>query len=233
MKKIGFISVVILIVLPILAFADETTYTGCVNANSGVLKNVAIGEAPFRACPPPYIEIQWNETGPPGPTGPIGPTGPQGPIGLTGSDGELGPTGPQGPTGEPGPIGPTGPQGPTGPVGGGNGPLFCPVGFTEVNDNYCIETYPSDTDTSWLLANEICMEANARLCTAGEWIYACENAGDLGLFNIPQYLEWLDDLSSGGNANRLGVGAVRPLCYAGNSGSISFPPGRVRCCFTR
>jgi len=58
MKKVGLINLLILVILPALTFADETTYTGCLNAKSGVLKDVAMGQEPFRPCAPPYIRTK-------------------------------------------------------------------------------------------------------------------------------------------------------------------------------
>ena len=113
------------------------------------------------------------------------------------------------------------------------GPLDCPAGYTEVNDNYCIETNqnPGSPDT-WMGANKTCIEANTRLCSSGEWVYACDNAVSLGLNSLPG-LEWLGDLSNGGNANFLGAGAARPLCYGGSSALINSGGFNFRCCFDR
>ena len=119
------------------------------------------------------------------------------------------------------------------------GPLDCPDGYTEVNDKYCIETDQNQAGSqSWTGANSTCIAADARLCSAGEWVHACQNAGSLGLSNLPALLpnslEWLDDLSDGPKANRLGQTISNPSCTAGNGvGSITLDSSNFRCCFDR
>jgi hypothetical protein len=71
---------------------QSTTYTGCVNNGSGILRVLQPGES----CRSNETQISWNQTGPEGPAGPAGATGPQG---LPGQPGEKGDTGPAGPAG--------------------------------------------------------------------------------------------------------------------------------------
>jgi hypothetical protein len=118
------------------------------------------------------------------------------------------------------------------------GPLDCPDGYTEVNDNYCIETDQNPAgSTIWTTANSTCITANARLCSSGEWVHACQNSGSLGLINLPpspRGLEWLGDLSDGAKANRLGQSISSASCTAGNGvGSITLDNSNFRCCFER
>ena len=114
------------------------------------------------------------------------------------------------------------------------GPLDCPNGYAEVNDKYCIETDRNLAgSTIWTTANSACIAANVRLCSAGEWVHACENAASLGLSNLPGGLEWLGDLSSGGNANRLGQAVSSASCTAGSASSITLTNSNFRCCFER
>ncbi len=113
------------------------------------------------------------------------------------------------------------------------GPQPCPDGFVEVNADYCIEA-DQQSGATWVDANSDCITADARLCTAGEWIYACLNAGALSLNDLPPAdLEWLGDFASGPNANRLGESASGDSCTAGSSGSISSGEEEYRCCFSR
>lgn len=117
---------------------------------------------------------------------------------------------------------------------GAAGPLPCPDGFTEVNDKYCIETDQNQLGKkSWVDANSSCISNNTRLCTAGEWVHACLNAGTLGLNDLPSGNEWLGDLASGVSANRLGQSIVSPSCTAGGTGHISLDSFDFRCCFSR
>lgn len=61
-------------------------YTGCLNAASGHITNVAIGTAPRMDCVKPEVQITWNQTGPQGPQGIPGPQGPQGVQGEPGKN---------------------------------------------------------------------------------------------------------------------------------------------------
>jgi len=113
----------------------------------------------------------------------------------------------------------------------GNGPAECPGGFTELNENYCIQSLQDTSgEVSWDTANATCIAANNRLCTAGEWVYACQT---LFLTDLPSGLEWLDDLDGGPNANRLGQAVSSASCTAGSSGSITLVDSHFRCCFSR
>jgi hypothetical protein len=71
---------------------QSTTYTGCTNNGSGILRVLQPGES----CRSNETQISWNQTGPEGPAGPAGAMGPQG---LPGQPGEKGDTGPAGPAG--------------------------------------------------------------------------------------------------------------------------------------
>jgi hypothetical protein len=119
--------------------------------------------------------------------------------------------------------------------GGGGGPEPCPEGFAAINDKTCIEV-DRRAEATWVSANSVCMGINARLCTAAEWAYACLDATSLGLNDLPDQLEWLGDLASGANANRLGRKVTGPSCTAGSSGLIdgsTAPTEFFRCCFDR
>jgi hypothetical protein len=83
---------------------QSTTYTGCVNNGSGILRVIQPGET----CRNNETQITWSQTGPAGPEGPAGPAGmagPAGPAGATGQQGLPGLPGEKGDTGEAGPAG--------------------------------------------------------------------------------------------------------------------------------
>ncbi|MFI5203397.1 MAG: hypothetical protein ACHQF2_02785 [Flavobacteriales bacterium] len=69
----------------------------------------------------------------------------------------------------------------------------CPNGFTSMNEKYCIETNERVATFFWN-AVETCNSINARLCTWGEWYYACVNAG-MGLQSMTNNYEFIDDAS--------------------------------------
>jgi hypothetical protein len=101
--------------------ATNQAYTGCLL--NGSILNVAIGNAPSKACQNNAVQISWSQTGPTGVTGSTGPTGATGPQGLpgnngtNGADGATGATGLRGLPGINGTDGATGPKGDTGPAG--------------------------------------------------------------------------------------------------------------------
>ena len=50
----------------------------------------------------------------------------------------------------------------------------CPDGFVDANSSYCIENEPRPT-TMFYNAVTACNQMNARLCSWGEWFFACTN----------------------------------------------------------
>ena len=123
------------------------------------------------------------------------------------------------------------------PVDGGGAAADCPDGFVALNDKVCIEQLDEGDDKgdrfTWFEANSTCIMSNARLCTIGEWVAACqENIIDsTGATD----LEWTDALAFfiGGEAymttttfgdDCTGLGAVR----ATNDMNLTF-----RCCRDR
>ncbi|NCT00096.1 collagen-like protein [Candidatus Parcubacteria bacterium] len=140
---------------------------------------------------------QTGAIGPPGSTGPQGPIGPQG---VDGSTGPIGPTGPQGSTGENGQDGDVGPQGPTGPPGVGIS-VGCPVGSVALNSNICIDIDERGA-MPWPNAADGCIWGrNGRLCSAAEWRIACEHKAELGLVNMINNWEWVDDATGNTDDN--------------------------------
>jgi hypothetical protein len=75
--------------------------------------------------------------------------------------------------------------------------LKCPTGFTDANDNFCIELNER-TAASYLTAVNSCYSINARLCSWGEWYYACQKTS-LGLSNMVNNYEYVDDTSDHSN----------------------------------
>jgi hypothetical protein len=65
---------------------QTTTYNGCVNNGSGILRVIQPGES----CRSNETAISWNQTGPAGPAGSAGPAGQQG---IQGEKGDTGPAG--------------------------------------------------------------------------------------------------------------------------------------------
>ncbi len=67
----------------------------------------------------------------------------------------------------------------------------CPNGFTSVNDDYCINTDDNGSVVTFWEAAAWCADQNAKLCSWGQWYYACQKSG-LGLVNMTNNWEWID-----------------------------------------
>ena len=80
----------------------------------------------------------------------------------------------------------------------GDGPQPCPAGFVALNDKVCIEELDKGTSFTWFDANRSCViDSNARLCTPGEWVAACQEE-DIIISNSASRFEWTDDVADPG-----------------------------------
>ena len=105
----------------------------------------------------------------------------------------------------------------------------CPSGFVEPNSNYCIEINERAL-SSYENAAQTCMSINARLCTWGEWYFACQKTG-LGITNMTNNWEWLDDTANHSNTV---VQTGDLTCTAQRSITIpSTLTFKYRCCFSK
>lgn len=106
----------------------------------------------------------------------------------------------------------------------------CPSGFTQVTDLYCIE--PTAHDTLYLdSASVVCGMMNARMCTWGEWYFACTQQGTLGLQNMGNQWEWTNSTANGVAAARV-VGATS-CTHAGVGPAYNTLARKFRCCYDR
>ncbi|HLP10812.1 MAG TPA: hypothetical protein VK177_02710 [Flavobacteriales bacterium] len=105
----------------------------------------------------------------------------------------------------------------------------CLNGFVEVNETYCIEI----TDRPAVLfydATKVCQDMNAKICTWGEWYYACQKSG-LGLINMVNNYEFIDDAHDHGTfVGMVGGGGVCNLFTSLNAGTALRP---YRCCYRK
>lgn len=123
-----------------------------------------------------------GDPGPQGPQGPAGATGPQGPAGPKGDRGDPGPQGPRGPQGE---------QGPPGPLVTRD-QLPCPSGMIKIGGT-CIEVDVVTPPSSFFGAFATCAFRGRRLCTLGEWTFACGSPRISAQLNgLTQNWEWVD-----------------------------------------
>jgi Tfp pilus assembly protein PilX len=106
----------------------------------------------------------------------------------------------------------------------------CPSGYAKVSD-FCIETdehRDSDGDLvsySFEDAMDACFQVNARLCSASEWVSACQESATLGLNNMGNGWERVDDLTGLGDAILFGSSG----CNNSSEQSLS-AVHRIRCC---
>jgi hypothetical protein len=109
----------------------------------------------------------------------------------------------------------------------GDGPQLCPAGFVALNDKVCIEEYDKGTPFTWFEANRSCIISNARLCTPGEWVFACQ---ENKISSDEPTLEWTDDMADpGGYITILRFGKCTTL----QSTSVNFTGANFRCCLDR
>ena len=106
----------------------------------------------------------------------------------------------------------------------------CPSGFVSANANFCIEK-DARTAAAYLNAISMCYSLNARLCTWGEWYYACQKTA-LGLLNMTSNYEYVDDTSDHSNTVLLVGGAdckaVTTFTLPGGN-----KPFKYRCCYSK
>jgi hypothetical protein len=111
------------------------------------------------------------------------------------------------------------------------GPAACPSGFTNVNNNFCIETNER-TAAIWSTAYTTCAAqgAGVRMCEQVDFYYACTQAGTLGLLNMSNNEEWAHGQDNGNPGMK--TIANNGGCSAMNWSNIG-NTRNYRCCFYR
>ena len=105
----------------------------------------------------------------------------------------------------------------------------CPDGFVDGNGGYCIETSARQAALFYDAA-AICNEMNARICSWGEWFYACNNPEIE--FNPTAGWEWTNS-NSITKVNAKTVGASNS-CYTNTSRNTQPSANETlqfRCCY--
>lgn len=107
----------------------------------------------------------------------------------------------------------------------------CPSGSLEMTREFCIEAQPRPKLDFWTAIHR-CYEADGRLCTFGEWHYACRTDGSFS--NSVLDYEWVDHAANSLNmAKRLGVDLNGTVdCF---KGGLSDPnsTSHFRCCYNK
>lgn len=106
---------------------------------------------------------------------------------------------------------------------------MCPASMVAVTRQFCIE--PTERDTmDFFEATLTCVQAGLRLCSWGESIIACENAGTLGLQQMTGNYEWTDDAANEDGGVRItGSSTCRQAAVSVAAGSAR----NFRCCLSR
>jgi hypothetical protein len=109
----------------------------------------------------------------------------------------------------------------------------CPSGFIEINKDFCMEVTDRDT-VDWFQAVKTCGDLNARLCTQGEWAYACLHASQFNLIKMTDNLEWID--SAGNSPDQCKAMGIDAFGYIGcNAGASALWNAKenFRCCYSK
>ena len=104
----------------------------------------------------------------------------------------------------------------------------CPPGMLAVTRQFCVEQ-DERPPVSFYEAARICALDNKRLCSWGEWYDACQRRVELGLLNMNNNWEYVDDTAN----EDLSVRIVGPSCGQCGAWYVSNPYQAYRCCSTR
>jgi len=107
----------------------------------------------------------------------------------------------------------------------------CPEGYLEMTREFCIEAQPQIQASFWI-AVQTCSAAGARLCSFGEWHYACRT--DQDFFNSIIDFEWIDHAANHNDrAKRIGIDlSGNTDCYSGGH-QLPQAINNYRCCYTK
>lgn len=105
----------------------------------------------------------------------------------------------------------------------------CPAGYVDVNTEYCIQTNENSAANYWN-AIQTCETDGAKLCSWGEWYFACQKSG-LGLSNMIDNWEWTESANNHASAVlALGNGSCTT---AGESNTQIVTVKTYRCCYRK
>jgi len=106
---------------------------------------------------------------------------------------------------------------------------ICPQGYVEVNSSYCIQINENTSANYWNAILD-CERDNAKLCSWGEWYYACQRTG-LGLNNITNNWEWTE--SANNHATSVLVLGNGSCDTAGENNTQVTALRTYRCCYRK
>ncbi len=116
-------------------------------------------------------------------------------------------------------------------------PLPCPSGFTALSRGTCIADSTAG-EANYFDANLVCRALNARLCTFGEWVSACNRIPDF--FSTVPVAEWVDHAANNTNSAKLvghgengSVAGLGAGCIFGGWNFADTGISAIRCCTDR
>jgi hypothetical protein len=119
----------------------------------------------------------------------------------------------------------------------GNILIPCPSGYSIASVNFCIGD-SSFAPQTFHQAGTICRQQGGRLCSFGEWLYACPRLFSTQLTSASS-ADWVDSAANSQNTAKIvghgSDGVTTDLQLGCNTGSNREPTStaRFRCCFTR
>lgn len=117
------------------------------------------------------------------------------------------------------------------PVDGGGAPADCPDGFVALNDKVCIEQLDKGDPFTWFDANSTCIMSDARLCTVGEWVAACQE--NITFTNNATRYEWTSDMGDPGQGGYMTMIRFADCTYLVIARISTFTEATFRCCQDR
>ncbi len=101
----------------------------------------------------------------------------------------------------------------------------CPAGFVQVNENYCIQI--NESSGNFWIGARTCAANGARLCNWSEWYYACNQSAALGLINMTNNWELINQgQNQYNNIKVVGNGKCNITYHNSINATIKY-----RCCF--
>jgi hypothetical protein len=106
----------------------------------------------------------------------------------------------------------------------------CALGLIAVNEQFCVE--PNErAPLDFFQAAIFCGSRSLRLCSWGEYIAACTKRVELGLNNMTNNWEWVDDATNEDGSARV---SGSNQCGSSGNGLVTGSFARnYRCCHTR
>jgi hypothetical protein len=106
----------------------------------------------------------------------------------------------------------------------------CPEGTSAVNDRFCAEIHDRPV-SDFFQAISACGQVGLRLCGWGEFIVLCQNGPSIGLLDLTNGWEWVDDAcNENGTARVVGAGG----CTVSGTSLVTGSTDRgFRCCYSR